>query len=128
MRSFVNSHLPIFLTIMLALYSQLIIKWQLKDVTELPTDTVQKAIFLIRLLFTPWMMSAAIATFLGGLTWMAAMTRFDLGYAYLYISLLFLLTMIASVLIFHEPLNSFKALGAVLILAGIILLGYGQQA
>lgn len=100
----------------------------MRDVTDMPTDTVQKTVFLIRLLLSPWMMSAALATFFGGLTWMNAMSRFDLGYAYLYISLLFLLTMIASVVLFHEPLNLSKLLGAGLILAGIILLGYGQQA
>ncbi len=36
--------------------------------------------------------------------------------------------MVASVLLFQEPLNENKLIGGVLILAGIIVLGYGQQA
>ena len=127
MKSFITSHSPIFLTIMFGLYSQIVMKWQMQDVSDLPSDVPQKVVFLIKLLFTPWILSAAFATFLGGLTWMTAMHRFDLGYAYLYISLLFVLTMIASVLIFQEPLNLSKLLGASFILVGIIFLGYGQQ-
>ena len=128
MKSFLNSHLTIFLTILFALYSQLIIKWRMNEVVDLPTELLPKGIFLIRLLFSPWVLSAALATFLGGLTWMAAMNRFDLGYAYLYVSLLFLLTMIASVVFFHEPLNITKILGGGFILVGIVLLGYGHQS
>lgn len=128
MRSFLISHLPIFLTIVFALYSQLIIKWHMREVPELPTDVLHKVIFLVQLLFSPWMISALMATFLGGLTWMAAMTRFDLGYAYLYISLLFILTMLASILLFNEPMNSAKAVGMAFVLIGIVILGYGQQA
>jgi len=127
MRNFLNSHLVIFLTIGFALYSQLVVKWQMQSVGELPAELTPKVIFMIKLLFTPWMLSAAIATFLGGLTWMAAMTRFDLGYAYLYLSLLFFLTMVSSIVLFQEPLNLLKLFGGALILAGIILLGYGQQ-
>jgi len=127
MKSFLSSHLTIFLTILFALYSQLVIKWRMSEVAEMPTELLPKGKFLIHLLLSPWMMSAALAIFFGGLTWMNAMSRFDLGYAYLYIGLLFLLTMISSVVLFHEPLNLPKVLGSVVILAGIILLGYGQQ-
>lgn len=127
MKSFITGHVTIFLTILLALYSQLIVKWRMSGVTDMPSELLPKVGFLVQLLFTPWMISAALATFFGGLTWMTAMARFDLGYAYLYLSLLFLLTMTASVVLFNEPLNLFKALGAGFILAGIILLGYGQQ-
>ena len=128
MRSFVSNHLPIFLTILLALYSQIVIKWQMQAVTGIPAEVPAKMVFLIKLLLTPWMLSAAIATFLSGLAWMTAMARFDLGYAYLYVSLLFFLTMCASVVLFHEPVNTLKLAGGALILTGIILLGYGQQA
>lgn len=127
MTKFFSSHFPIFLTLIFALYSQLIVKWQMNLVSGMPEDMLPKLMFLVKLLFNPWMISAALATFVSGLAWMNAMTRFELGYAYLYISLLFLLTIVASVLLFQEPLNLPKVLGGGFILVGIILLGYGQQ-
>lgn len=127
MKSFISSHIPIFLTIILALYGHLILKWQMREITDLPTDTPQKVLFLIKLLFTPWLLSAAIAIFCSGLAWMTAMTRFDLSYAYLCIGLLFCLIMVASILLFNEPVNPSKLIGGGLILVGIIVIGNGYQ-
>ena len=64
---------------------------------------------------------AGIAAFLAAVSWMAAMTRFELSYAYPFTSLAFVLVLGFSALFFHEAITVPKALGVGLIMAGIII-------
>ena len=59
--------------------------------------------------------------FFAFLCWMAAMTKFDLSYAYPFMSLSFLLVLVLSVALFHEPLTISKVVGVGFIVAGIII-------
>jgi multidrug transporter EmrE-like cation transporter len=52
---------------------------------------------------------------------MAAMTQFDISHAYPFMSLNFVLVLILSWLLFHEPLTGPKIAGMALIVAGIIV-------
>ena len=52
---------------------------------------------------------------------MAAMTRFDLSYAYPFTSLSFVLVLALSVHLFNEPVSLPKVLGLALIISGIIV-------
>ena len=58
--------------------------------------------------------------FLAFFCWMAAMTKFDLSYAYPFMSLSFVLVLILSALFFHETVTLAKVLGIIFIMAGII--------
>ena len=57
----------------------------------------------------------------GPLCWLAAMTKFELSYAYPFMSLAFVLVLVLSALLFHEALTTAKILGVLLIIAGIIV-------
>lgn len=59
---------------------------------------------MIRLLENPWVASCFLAAFLGAWTWMIALTRFDLSYAYPFTSLTFVLILLLSAMLFREPL------------------------
>lgn len=54
---------------------------------------------------------------------MLVMSRFDLSYAYPFISVMFVLMMIASVIFFNEPITAGKTLGVLLIVCGVFILG-----
>jgi multidrug transporter EmrE-like cation transporter len=56
---------------------------------------------------------------------MAAMTKFELSYAYPFMSLAFVLVLILSAIIFREPLSVAKVTGLALVVAGIILSSRG---
>lgn len=115
----------IFTTISLTVYGQLIVKWRVAKAGPLPTELVPKIRFLTALLFDPWILSTLVLAVLAGLFWMAAMTRFDLSYAYPFMSLAFVLVLIFSALIFHEPITVLKVSGLVLVMAGIIVSSLG---
>jgi multidrug transporter EmrE-like cation transporter len=52
---------------------------------------------------------------------MAAMTKFDLSYAYPFMSLNFVLVLMLSAFFFGEPITPSKLIGLFLIIGGIIV-------
>ena len=63
-----------------------------------------------------------IATLLGGISWMLAMTKFETSYAYPFISLNFILVLGLSVLLFNESFSTMKLIGTLFIIVGIAFL------
>ena len=114
-------YLYIFGTILFTVYGQIIIKWQVSNAGAFPVDAGGKIWFLLRLAVNPWVISSLCGAFLAFLCWMAAMTKFDLSYAYPFMSLSFVFVFILSTLFFHEPVTMAKALGVIFIMAGIII-------
>jgi len=115
------SHVYVFATIIFAVTSQLIIKWRMSLLGSLPAGFSRKAVFLFSALFDPYVVLSILLTFLGGLSWMAAMTRFEISYVYPFISLSFILILVLSAFFFNEPVTANKIIGLVFIVAGIII-------
>lgn len=118
-------HLYILATILFTVYGQLIIKWQMNQVGHLPDSPAQKIVFLLRLLTNPWILSGFLSAFLAALAWMAAMTKFDLSYAYPFMSLAFVLVLLCSGMFFNESVSAGKIAGLALIAAGIVISSQG---
>jgi multidrug transporter EmrE-like cation transporter len=108
-------------TILLTVYGQLIVKWQVQKAGALPAALGDKVEFLARLVVHPWMISVFVAAFIAALSWMAAMTRLELSRAYPFVSLSFVLVLIFSAVFFGEALTIAKVMGVALILAGLIV-------
>ena len=115
------SYVYILLTILLTVYGQIAIKWQVLKAGSLPEATADKIAFLLQLLLNPWIVSAFAAALLASIFWMAAMTKLQLSHAYPFMSLAFVLILIASGLFFHEAITPLKIAGIVLIVLGIIV-------
>ncbi len=116
----------IFFAIFFGVLSQVIVKWQVNSAGSLPADTASRAWFLVHMLLRPWILISIIATLGGGLSWMVAMTKFDISFAYPYMSLIYVIMMMAGVVLFNEPLNSYKISGTLIIIAGIIIISRGN--
>ncbi len=115
----------IFGVIVLTVCGQLILKWQVAKAGALPQSFPERVLFLLRLLLNPWIIGGLFAGFLAFLCWMAAMTKFELSYAYPFMSLAFVLVLLSSALLFHETVTLPKIFGILLIMAGIIIAGRG---
>ena len=113
------SYVYVLCTVLLTVYSQLIIKWRVSGAEAFPDQTPEKVWFLLHLLFTPWVISAFLAALLAGVTWMAAMTKLQLSHAYPFTSLAFVLVMLFSGLLFNEPITTPKIVGAILVVVGL---------
>ena len=115
------SYLLVFITVFLTVYGQIVIKWQVVAAGAMPEATPDRIGFLVKLLLNPWIISGLLAGLLAAVSWMAAMTRLELSHAYPFMSLAFIGVLVASALVFHEPVNAWKIGGLVLITLGIIV-------
>ena len=112
-------------TILITVYGQLIVKWRVSQAGSLPLGLPDKAAFFGRLLLDPWIISVLFVTPLAALCWFAAMTKYQLSYAYPFMSLAFVLVLILSAVLFHETVNIAKVAGVLLIVVGIIVASQG---
>lgn len=113
-------HALIALTLLFTVYGQLVLKWQIGAAGALPDGVGDKLLFLLRQLLNPWVFSGFVAAFAASLAWMAAMTRFDIGYAYPFMSLAFVIVMLFGVACLGEDLSLGKVMGTVLVMAGVV--------
>ncbi len=111
----------IFGTIFFTVYGQLILKWRINEVETLPEGLFNKIYFLTKLLFDPWVFSGFFSAFIASFFWMATMTKFDLSFAYPFMSGAFILVFLFSIFLFHEPATWQKIVGLLLIVSGILL-------
>jgi len=119
------AYLYIAATIVLTAYGQLILKWRLALKGAMPEAVQEKLVYLFYALLDPYVISSFAAAFLASLTWMAALTKFELSYAYPFMSISFIIVFLLSIFVFGETFNFYKLGGCLLIVAGIIVLSKG---
>lgn len=116
----------ILLCIIFTVYGQLILKWRINLQPEMPTNFLDKAFTLVKLIiFDPYVLSGFVAAFVASIFWMAAMTKFSLSFAYPFMGLAFILVMVLSAAFFGEQLNLYKVIGTLLVVSGIIVMSQG---
>ena len=119
---FLVKHAYIFLSIFFAVGSQLIIKWQMSEYDLSSYATImEKFKFSFSMLLNPFIIFSIFLTLLSGLSWMIAMTKFDISYAYPFITLGFVLVLITSTFLFNESLTWYKVIGTLFIIIGIFI-------
>lgn len=119
------SHIYIFLTILFTVYSQLVMRWQVAAAGPLPDDLAGKISFVFTLLLNPWVITGVVATFCAGVSWMLAMTRFEISYAFPFVSLNYVFILAASFFLFNESITLPKLIGSLIVIAGIIVIAKG---
>jgi uncharacterized membrane protein len=118
-------HLYVVATLAFTVYGQLVLKWQIGGAGPMPDGGADKLLFLFRQFLNPWIISGFASAFLASLAWMAAMTRFDLNYAYPFMSLAFVIVMVFSVLFLGESVTVPRVAGTLLVMAGLIVIARG---
>jgi multidrug transporter EmrE-like cation transporter len=119
------NYLYIALTIALTVYGQIAIKMQVAQAGAMPDAGGDKLLFLIRLLLNPWVISAFAAAFLASISWMGAMTKFQLSHAYPFMSLNFVIVLLLGAWLFNEPMSITRIVGVSLICIGTVVAAQG---
>ena len=115
------SYIFIAFTILLTVYGQLVLKWQVDQHQELLATPIQPRNVVV-LLLNPWVISAFVAAFGASLSWMAAISRMPISKAYPYMAINFLLVALFAVWLFGERLDAYKIAGTLIIMAGVVVL------
>lgn len=112
-------------TVLFTVYGQIVLKWRIGKYGAMPESSLNKLLFLFRLFLDPFILSGFISAFIASLLWMAAMTKIKLSVAYPFTGLSFVLILILSALLFKEPLNYYKVIGIIFVIAGIFISSRG---
>ncbi|WP_144144814.1 hypothetical protein [Paraburkholderia sp. BCC1884] len=109
-------------TVLLVAYSQIVVKWRvgiLATTIDLQRTGVTR---YIAYLLDPFVLSAYVAGLLGSFVWLFTVSKLPLALAFpVYQGLTFFLVVIASAMIFNEPMTSAKVIGIAMILGGVIV-------
>jgi len=123
---FILNHFYLLLAISFGVISQLIIKWQMSVFSFDDYETWQdKFALAFSMLLNPYIIISLFLTLLAGVTWMIAMTKFEISYAYPFTLLGLVLVTIFSVVFFGESVNTYKISGIALIILGISVISKG---
>ena len=117
-------YLYVFLTILFTVYGQIILKWRISDLNwSLNTTGVigQMIVSYMKFLFDPLIFSGFVSAFVASVFWMLAMTKFELTYAYPFMSLSPALVFIVGIFVLGETFTIGKLLGLLIIMLGIIV-------
>jgi len=124
---FILNHLYLLLAIFFGVVSQLIIKWQMSAFSFNDYETWQDKFALAFSMFlNPYIIISLTLTLLSGVTWMIAMTKFEISYAYPFTLLGLVLVTTFSVIFFGESVNTYKISGILIIILGVILISKGM--
>ena len=124
---FILNHFYLLLAILLGVVSQLIIKWKMSAFSFDNYETWQEKFSLaFSMLLNPYIIIALVLTLLAGVTWMIAMTKFEISYAYPFTLLALVLVTIFSVIFFGESINIYKLIGIIFIIIGIVVISKGM--
>lgn len=118
-------HIYILATVFFTVYSQLVMRAQVVKAGSLPPDILGKLFFVGYLFLNPWVLSSILATLLAGISWMLAMSRFEISYAYPWIGLNFVLMLLFGGLFFGEYISTTKVIGTLLVVVGILVIAKG---
>ncbi|MBW7475052.1 EamA family transporter [Paenibacillus oenotherae] len=108
-------------TIIFTVYGQLMLKWRISKYGSLPEGLMDKFLFLFKLLLDPLIFSGFVSAFVASIFWMAAMTKFNISFAYPFMSLSYVLVFMFSVYLFKEPVTAYKVIGLAFVVVGIII-------
>ena len=123
---YILNHFYLILAICFGVVSQLIIKWKMSAFSFDDYETWQdKFILAFSMLLNPYIIISLVLTLLAGVTWMIAMTKFEISYAYPFTLLGLVLVTIFSVVFFGESVNTYKISGIALIILGISVISKG---
>lgn len=117
-------HLYLLGTVVFTVYGQLILKWRIVQYGQMPEPATEKVLFLFNALLDPYILSGLFSAFIASMFWMAAMTKYDVSYAYPFITAgLTLVTVFMAIFILGESITLYKLSGLILIVSGVVVLG-----
>ncbi len=114
----------IAMTVLLTVFGQLVLKWQVSTAGPLPETFSGKVWFLVHAMCNPWILLGLGSAFAASLFWMLALKKLPLSTAYPFTASSFVLILLFTALFLGEPITMPKLLGTILIVTGIAVMAF----
>src|SRR5262245_32386973 len=118
--------LPILGSVLFGVAGQLVLKVGVSSLGPIALGDNRLLATIRRVLFHPWIVAGFAFYGLGMLLWLVALSQVELGYAYPFISLSYVLILFASWAFFGEEFSAMKLFGVASICLGVIVIAGGQ--
>jgi drug/metabolite transporter (DMT)-like permease len=117
---------PILGSVLFGVVGQLVLKAGVSSLGPIGLGGNRLVATILRVLLQPLVMAGFALYGLGMVCWLIALSQVELGYAYPFISLSYVLILIASKVLFREELSGMKLFGVASICLGVIVIAGGQ--
>ncbi|MFD0676204.1 MULTISPECIES: cation/cationic drug transporter [unclassified Paenibacillus] len=101
----------IFISILLGAFAQILMK-----------IGTGKAETMIKIFLNPYVMSGLVLYGLSAITWIFAISKVQLSFAYPMVSLGYVLVFVLSYFVFKEPIGILRCAGLLTIVAGVVMI------
>lgn len=110
-------------TILFTVYGQMILKWRITKLAWTPdvSGLLPMVVGYMKFLIDPFILSGFLSAFVASIFWMLAMTKFEITFAYPFMSLSPALVFLLGVLLLGEAFTIGKLLGLIIIVIGIVV-------
>lgn len=112
----------ITITVIFTVIGQILTKKGQSLLGVYPTGKLELFVFLVKSLFTPYIFAGLLCAVIAALSWIMALSKFKLSYAYPFVSLSYVLVMAASMMIFREKVMPIQWVGVLVICFGLFLI------
>jgi drug/metabolite transporter (DMT)-like permease len=117
---------PILGSVLFGVVGQLVLKAGVSSLGPIGLGGNRLVATILRVLLQPLVIAGFALYGLGMVCWLIALSQVELGYAYPFISLSYVLILIASRVLFREELSGMKLFGVASICLGVIVIAGGQ--
>ena len=111
-------YILIFTSVIIGVAGQLLMKHGVSQLGNISGGVVQ---FLLKALFSPWVIAGLFGYGIGTLIWLLILSKVDVSYAYPMLSLGYVFLLIFAALFLGEQISLIRIAGVVLIVIGVIL-------
>ena len=111
----------IFISVLLGATGQVLLKKGMLLIGPLTLSITEIGDILLRLVTNPFILLGLGTYVVSTVIWLVALSRVDLSYAYPFVSLSYVLMLLASWLLLHENLSPIRLLGTFVIVMGVFL-------
>lgn len=120
-----TSQIPTILTlIFIAVAGQILIKLGLEQTGILQMSSVTAVLGSMKKIASSPLVVGGLALYaISSFVWLVVLSKVDLSFAFPFVSLTYVLVLVASILLFHEPLLFNRVAGSALIIVGVIVVG-----
>lgn len=114
-------YILVIVSVFLNVAGQIFIKKGVDNLIINDINLLDKIFLMVKSLFSTWIFLGFSSVFLASIFWMFALTKLELGAAYPFMSLSFILILIFGYFFLDESITLYKLLGVLLIMVGVVL-------
>jgi len=112
----------ILVAVLASAVGQLVLKKGMASMGVLTLDPGQLGSILARIVANPYVLLGLAIYACGTLFWLVALSRVDLSYAYPFVSLSYVVMLVASWLLLNEQISLLRIAGSAVVILGVLLI------